>query len=318
MRLHGQRQPDVRVHDQARTSSSPTAPPLTAEDVVFSFERNVEDRRPERRLLAAREHEERRGQGRRRPSIFHLKAPDATWPSSSRPAPFAIVPSDTYPGRQAAEPNNVVGSGRYAVAELRARPADGADQERQLHGRATRPRTTRSIIQYFDKASALKLALEQGDVDIAYRSLSPTDLDDLEDADGVNVVSGNGIEIRYLVFNLDLQPGDNDDAEAGDPPGRRARRSTVRRSPTTSTTAPSQPLYSMVPQGLQYATEPFKTQYGDEPGRREGQADPRRTPASRRRCRWRSGTRRRTTAPRLGRRVRRDQAPARRQRACST
>ena len=34
---------------------------LTAEDVVFSFERNVEIADPQRRLVAAREHEERRG-----------------------------------------------------------------------------------------------------------------------------------------------------------------------------------------------------------------------------------------------------------------
>ena len=77
-------------------------------------------------------------------------------------------------------------------------------------------------MQYFDKASALKLALEQGDVDVAYRSLSPTDIEDLRDADGVEVVEGNGTEIRYLGFNLDIQAGRQRRAEAGDPPGRRA------------------------------------------------------------------------------------------------
>ena len=102
------------------------------------------------------------------------------------------------------------------------------------------------IIQFFDKASPLKLAVEKGDVDIAYRSLSPTDIDDLEGADGVNVVSGNGTEIRYLVFNTELQEGSRR-AEAGDPPGGRSgHRSPVDRRQRLQ--RHREPLYSMIPQ----------------------------------------------------------------------
>ena len=32
------------------------------------------------------------------------------------------------------------------------------------------------IIQYFDSSATLKLALENGEVDLAYRSLTPTEL----------------------------------------------------------------------------------------------------------------------------------------------
>ena len=78
------------------------------------------------------------------------------------------------------------------------------------YGGAYPAKNDRAIVQYFDKSSALKLAVEQGDVDVAYRSFSPTDLEDLKSAGGVNVVGGKGTEIRYLVFNDDLQPGDND------------------------------------------------------------------------------------------------------------
>ena len=115
------------------------------------------------------------------------------------------------PGRQAAAERR---GGRLRPLHARrvpARPADGDGEERRLPRATPRPKNDRVIIQYFDKASPLKLAVENGDVDIAYRSLSPTDIDDLEGADGVNVVSGNGTEIRYLVFNLELQPGDNDE-----------------------------------------------------------------------------------------------------------
>ena len=41
------------------------------------------------------------------------------------------------------------------------------------------PKNDQVIIQYFDTSSPLKLAVENGEVDIAYRSLTPTEFDDL-------------------------------------------------------------------------------------------------------------------------------------------
>ena len=51
---------------------------------------------------------------------------------------------------------------------------------------------------------------EQGDVDVAYRSLSPTDLEALkaESDKGVKVVDGAGTEIRYITFNVKKPPVD--------------------------------------------------------------------------------------------------------------
>ena len=134
---------------------------------------------------------------------------------------FAIVPVRRLPGGQA--------------------PADDqVDRLRPLHGRlstsrASRPcsrRTTstaartrrkndRAIVQYFDKASALKLAVEQGDVDVAYRSLSPTDLEDLKNADGVNVVGGQGHRDPLPGLQRGPAAGRQRRAEARDPPGGR-------------------------------------------------------------------------------------------------
>ena len=153
--------------------------------------------------------------------------------------------------------------------------------------------TNTAIIQYFDKASALKLAVEQGDVDVAYRSLSPTDLEDLKGADGVNVVQGDGAEIRYLNFNLDLQPGDNDAQKLA---VRQAVAQTIDRQSIVDNVynGTVKPLYSMIPASLPYHTEAFK----DEVRRAPTPTQPSRsstTPASRRRCRSRSGGRRRTT-----------------------
>jgi peptide/nickel transport system substrate-binding protein len=120
------------------------------------------------------------------------------------------------------------------------------------------------IVQYYKTSSDLALALKNGEVNIAYRSLSPTDLDSLKGQDGIQIVAGNGIEIRYLVFNENLQPGDNAAQKLAI---RQAVAYTVDRQAIASKVYNDTvtPLYSMVPQGLKYASEPFKTQFGATP-----------------------------------------------------
>jgi peptide/nickel transport system substrate-binding protein len=235
---------------------------LTAEDVVFSFERNVgiADPNGASSLLANMKSIEAPDD---KTVVFNLKEPDATWPSVIATASFAIVPSDVYP-KDKLQKTDFVGSGRYEIADyqpgqqtvLQANPEYTGDDP---------PKTDQIINQYFDKGSALKLALEQGDVDIAYRSLSPTDFDDLETSEGVNVVSGEGTEIRYLVFNLDLMPGDSDEQKTAI---RQAVAQTIDRESIAQNVynGTVEPLYSMIPQGLDFANDSFfKDKYGEGP-----------------------------------------------------
>ena len=56
--------------------------------------------------------------------------------------------------------------------------------------------------------------MQEGDIDVAYRSLSATDIEDLSGNDNVKVVDGPGGEIRYIVFNFDTQPYGATTAEA--------------------------------------------------------------------------------------------------------
>src|SRR5688572_4685293 len=179
---------------------------LTAEDVVFSFERNVEIADPNgaSSLLANMKSIEAKGDDT---VVFNLKEPDATWPLLLTTGSFGIVPSDVYPADKLQPSTDVIGSGRYTLAEYQSGQQTVMEKSDSYTGDAP-AENDRVITQYFDNASPLKLAVENGDVDIAYRSLSPTDIEDLEGADGVNVVSGNGTEIRYLVFNTELQPGE--------------------------------------------------------------------------------------------------------------
>ena len=236
--------------------------PLTAEDVKFSFERNVAIAAPEgaSSLLTNMKSIEAPDP---QTVIFHLKAPNAVWPFILSTQSMAIVPSDVYPKDKLQPDDKIVGSGQYTVASYE--PGQQLVLEKNPeYGGAYPAKNDRAIVQYFEKSSALKLAVEQGDVDVAYRSFSPTDLQDLKGASGLSVVGGSGTEIRYLVFNENLQPGSSDAQKLA---VRRAVAQTIDRQAIADNVYDGTvtPLYSMVPQGLQYATEAFKDEYGASP-----------------------------------------------------
>jgi peptide/nickel transport system substrate-binding protein len=234
---------------------------LTSEDVKASFDRNLKIADPQGAsslYLNLKDIETPDDQT----VIFNLKAPDATWPFLLTTGGAAIVPAE-YPAGKIQSSEEVIGSGRYTVASyeagqqtvLEANPEYTGDDPAQVD---------RVIVQYYDKSSTLKQAVEQGEVDIAYRSLSPTDVEDLQGAEAVNVEEGPGGEIRYLVFNLDLQEGGTDEQKTA---VRQAVAQVIDRDSIAENVyaGTAQPLYSMVPAALQFHTEAFADVYGTSP-----------------------------------------------------
>jgi len=233
---------------------------LTSEDVKASFERNLEIADPQGAsslYLNLKKIDTPDPQT----VVFNLKAPDATWPFLLTSGGAAIAPAE-YQADKVQPSDEVIGSGRYTVAEyepgqqtvLEANPEYTGDDPAQAE---------RVIIQYYDKASTLKQAVEQGEVDVAYRSLSPTDISDLEGADGVEVLEGPGGEIRYLNFNLDLQEGSDEQKTAV----RQAVAQVIDRESIAENVynGTAKPLYSMVPSGLPFHTDAFAEAYGEAP-----------------------------------------------------
>lgn len=125
--------------------------------------------------------------------------------------------------------------------------------------------------QYFTEETSLKLAVQQGDVDVAFRSLSPTDLADLAQDENVTVHEGPGGEIRYIVFNFATQPYGTDTADADEAKALAVRQAAAhlldRQALSEEIYQGSfTPLYSYVPDGLTGAAEPLKELYGDGAG----------------------------------------------------
>ncbi|MGA1838442.1 ABC transporter substrate-binding protein [Herbiconiux sp. 11R-BC] len=125
--------------------------------------------------------------------------------------------------------------------------------------------------KYYADSSNLKLDVQEGNIDVAFRSLSATDVADLSTNDKVKVWDGPGGEIRYITFNFNTQPYGATTAEA-DPAKALAVRQAVADLIDRKEIADQvykgtyTPLYSFVPAGLTGATEVLKSEYGDGSG----------------------------------------------------
>ena len=100
--------------------------------------------------------------------------------------------------------------------------------------------------------------MEGGDVDIAWRTLSPTDLNDLEGSDSVEVIKGEGSEFRYWVWQF------NNDV-AKDQATRQAVAQVIDREAIAqdSYDGTVEPAYSIVPPGFGGQKDSFKEAYGE-------------------------------------------------------
>ena len=105
--------------------------------------------------------------------------------------------------------DTVVGSGPYKLVVYKEKESVDFEANPDYWGDA--PKTRRIRVRLFDKSSALKIALQNKEVDIAFRSLQPDENTFFKDRPGFNLVEGDGPGIRYVVFNVTSKPWDNPD-----------------------------------------------------------------------------------------------------------
>jgi peptide/nickel transport system substrate-binding protein len=119
------------------------------------------------------------------------------------------------------------------------------------------PKTKNIVIKFFTDSGSLNLALQSGQIDIAYRQLNPTDIQAYQSNPKFKVWTGPGTFIQYLVFNEKQKPFDNVLV-------RKAIAAAIDRSLIVNNVflGQVQPLYSMIPAGMQYHADAFKV-YGD-------------------------------------------------------
>jgi peptide/nickel transport system substrate-binding protein len=235
--------------------------PVTGADVVYSFNRVIKINSPMDPgvLIAAMKSVTASGNK----VTFKLKAPDAVWPDVLATGVGAIVDQKVYPFNKLQPNAKIIGSGPYELksytpnqlAVFVPNPHYGGNDV--LHN-------NRFIVRYEESATTLVSDEQQGAIDIAYRELTPTQLEALAHSKGVKIVVGKGLEIRYIVFNEKIQPGSN---KAQKLAIRKAVAYLVKRASIAKYVYKGtvKPLYSIIPNALAGHINSFSEVYGASP-----------------------------------------------------
>jgi peptide/nickel transport system substrate-binding protein len=242
---------------------------LTSSDVKFSLERNITIADPSGAsiLLSSIANTDKAGnlvvdpQAIETPDektvVFHLNKPDTTFQYVlTHASAGSIVDEEVFPADELAPNAEAVGSGPFDMAQYE----DGNQATLVKSGTYQGPREAKSaqvFVKYYTEPSALKLAVENHEVDVAWRSLSPADIQDLKGSNEVQVIEGAGSEIRYFVWQLGTAVGKEKAIRQAvaelidrDAIAQRAYDGTV------------EPLYSIVPPGFPGQIDAFQDKYG--------------------------------------------------------
>jgi peptide/nickel transport system substrate-binding protein len=248
---------------------------LTSSDVKFSFDRmlKINDANGPASLLYNLDSTDATD-----PTtvVFHLKsANDQIFPQilSSPAGPIvdeeAFSPSALTPDADIVKANAF--AGQYTLTHYDKNNLLSYKAYSGYKGVLGAPKTSSVNVKYYTDASNLKLDVQEGNIDVAFRSLSATDIADLRKNNAVKVVDGPGGEIRYIVFNFDTQPF-GAKTPGADPAKALAVRQAVADLIDRQKIADQvykgtyTPLYSYVADGLTGATQSLKTLYGDGKG----------------------------------------------------
>jgi peptide/nickel transport system substrate-binding protein len=116
------------------------------------------------------------------------------------------------------------------------------------------PKIKHIIFKFYSDATALRLAISAGDVDMAFRQITANDILDLGTNPNVKVWYGTGVQIQYLCFQEKRAPFNVQAVRV-------AVAAALNRSAVTQTVflGLAKPLYSIIPPGMLGHTDAFKS-----------------------------------------------------------
>ncbi|MGC9147296.1 MAG: ABC transporter substrate-binding protein [Infirmifilum sp.] len=248
---------DIKIRTDAKFQDGT---PLTAQAVVWSWERTIKLNQDPAFLIGdliekaeAISSDTVRVYLKQPFEETYVKSLLATWVA------FPVNPKTT-PMDVVKPPNTVDMIGPYKLASWK--PGEYIELVANPNYYGEKPKTERVIIRFYKDAQSLRLAVENGEVDVAFRTLSPADVKDIMAKGALQVVSGPGIApIRYMVINVNKEP-------FNDKRVRQAIAYLIDRNQIVNTVYMgtfAQPLYSMVPIGFLGHKDSFKERYGDKP-----------------------------------------------------
>ena len=239
---------------------------MTSEDVAFSLERSVNMNHPQGAgfLLEGIETIET-------PDDYTveitLSDPNITFLSRLAYTVGTVIPADGHydaPDDHTEETGedpddfrqeDFVGTGRYVLEDFREGESMTLVANEDYWGDP--PANDRVLVQFYETSSQMRLALEGGEIDVAFRDLAPDEQVELAELDGINAIEGEGASIRYVVLNPLMEPFD-------DPDVRRAFAAAMDRDRIIDNVFQGfgESLYSMIATGFD-AYQPYFEEYND-------------------------------------------------------
>ena len=248
---------------------------LTASDVKFSYDRikKINDPNGPSSLLANVESVTAKDDTT---VVFKDSVPfDVTLKQVMSSPAGPIVDEDTFDADKLTDADAIVSkkafAGPYTLTAFKINESAAYAKNDSYKG-LTPAKNSVVQVKYFADASNLKMAVQQGQIDVAYRSLSPTDIEDLSKDSKVKVVKGPGGEERFIAFNFKIQPyGESQpDADANKAKAvRQAVANLIDREELSTKVYKGTytPMYSFIPDGLAGHDDTLKSAYGDGNGK---------------------------------------------------
>lgn len=189
--------------------------------------------------------------------VFHLKQPVAYFLQLVATAPYRPADPNIFPADQCVlyPDAPIYGTGPWYVSQFI--PDQQIVFEPNPYYNGNYPAQVKQVIvRFFSDPQTEALAIQNGEIDIAWRYLGGELIGQLKGVAGLNVGTINGGSIRYLILNHAMAPMD-------DPNVVKAIASAIDRNDISDTVFGGEvnPIYSMVPPGFLGATEAFDTMY---------------------------------------------------------
>ncbi|WP_329130239.1 ABC transporter substrate-binding protein [Streptomyces sp. NBC_01476] len=189
--------------------------------------------------------------------IFHLKAPDATFPAKLATPAAAIVDSKVYDPGKPFNGFKLVGSGPYVLNSFDQGKQAEFTKNSHYDG-IDKINNDKVELKLFNDSAKMEAALKSGAIDVMSRTIAPeqiTELQNSTDSD-IKLTEAPGGETRYLFLNT-TSPSLKDKAV------RQAIAQVIDRQAITKDIyqRTADPLYSVVPQGITSHTNSFFNKY---------------------------------------------------------
>lgn len=189
--------------------------------------------------------------------VFKLKSAMATFPMILATGPYTPAHPKTFPNTECVlfPTAPIYGVGPWYISQF-TQNEQVVLVPNTFYTGDLKPQVDQIIIRYFSDPQTLALAVQKGEVDIAWRFLGPQMISQLQSTEGLTVGTVKGGAIRFLVLNHDMPPMD-------DPNVVKAIASAIDRNAIADTvySGTVSPLFSMDPPGFLGATEAFDTMY---------------------------------------------------------